>query len=339
MNKQVQAARKRAAEILQGSDASLTLTDSGVNRNGQKYRIYDLTVERKLDDGDIRAIKDCGHQVRLKYKNLAATEETICFFRINGGGIFLVCDYDGMCDFKGAETVWKQFPKMEETKRAGGAAGRFDAASLRNTKSLNTPNTAGGFLSWDAVWHKKLLRTASYTYWNNKGGDEKTWIGATPGMLGRRLKKGQVKSLVEKTPEYKKLKLVELKRRVIVENLMYHLGLWWHGRKQKAKAIEILPVHAEHLCTVTGETHNASACYPHIDGNTTHGIEIMTTWRGNEWRRDPPTCFPLLNLQVTCRSHRDVFFSNLKGDIHLLHFAFRGNLTSWSRLWGPKLIS
>lgn len=152
MNKQARAARKRAAEILQDSDAGLTLTMEGkCTENGQKYRIYDVTVERTLDDRDIRAIKDCVHQVRLKYINFAATKETICFFRINGGGIFLVCDYDGLKDFKGAEqkTVWKQFPKMGETKRAGGAAGRFDAGNLRNTKSLNTPNTAGGFVSWD----------------------------------------------------------------------------------------------------------------------------------------------------------------------------------------------
>jgi hypothetical protein len=74
--------------------------------------------------------------------------------------------------------------------------------------------------------------------------EDKSWMGATPSMFGRQLKTPKVKSFFQLLPEYKKLKLAELKRRVIVEYLMHHLGLWWHGRKQNAKAIEILPVHA-----------------------------------------------------------------------------------------------
>ena len=88
--------------------------------------------------------------------------------------------------------------------------------------------------------------------------EDKSWMGATPSMSGRQLKKPKVKFFFQLLPEYKKLKLAELKRRVIVENLMHHLGLRWHGRKQKAKAIETLPVHAEHLCTGTGETQGCS---------------------------------------------------------------------------------
>ena len=49
--------------------------------------------------------------------------------------------------------------------------------------------------------------------------EDKSWMGATPSMFGRQLKKPKVKFFFQLLPEYKKLKLAELKRRVIVENL------------------------------------------------------------------------------------------------------------------------
>ena len=113
---------------------------------------------------------------------------------------------------------------MGETKRAGGAAGRFDAVNLKRTKSLHTENTAGGDIFWDSTMGKTLLRTTPYIY-PNKRGEEKTWFGATPGMFGRQLKKGAVKSYYQKSPEFKKLKQAELQRRLVVEDLMVRLGL------------------------------------------------------------------------------------------------------------------
>ena len=268
-----------------------------------------------------------------------ARPHTICLF-LPCGGVFLACDFNGLEGVLSDEqqrALWAEFPTMGETKRAGGAAGRFDAANLKRTKSLNTENTAGGHISWDSSGGKKLLRTAGYTY-TNRYGEEKTWIGATPAMFGRQLKKGVVRSLAQKLPDFKKLKFAELQRRVRVEKLLHYLGLQWHARQGTAADISV--VRRDEVCAGTGETHNACSVFPHLDGNTSHGIEIMTTWReySSRQRVNPPTCFPLLKLQVTCRPNCDVFFSNLKDDLRLLHFAHRGQLTSWSRLWGPRLI-
>lgn len=118
MNKQVRAARKRAAEILQGSDAGLTLeTEGEYTENGQKYRIYDVTVKYTLDAEDIRAIKDCCHQVRQRYIDFAAQPYTICFFSINSR-IFLVCDYGGLKDVLTdveLKSMWKKFPSLHNS--------------------------------------------------------------------------------------------------------------------------------------------------------------------------------------------------------------------------------
>ena len=78
--------------------------------------------------------------------------------------------------------------------------------------------------------------------------------------------------------------------------------------------MEIAGLNWDELCAGTGETHNACLVYPHVDGNTMHGIEIMTMWRElrSRQRVNPPTPFPLLKLEVTCRPNGDVFFSNLE---------------------------
>ena len=133
MNKQVLLSRNRAASILKKTSPQLILLKEGTY-NGQKFKLYRVEVEYDIDKGEVRAIKDCCHQVNLPYVDFKATSATICLFSWPEGGVFLACDYNGLegvLSDKEQQALWAKFPEMGETKRAGGAAGHFDAVNLK----------------------------------------------------------------------------------------------------------------------------------------------------------------------------------------------------------------
>jgi len=338
MEKAAKESRAIASFAIARGTVKMSTRLHGVYR-GKKYTVYDIDAVHKVNAPQKRCVQDTIHAVKVDFNYVEPVTNTIAIYCLDKK-TFLICDFDGIKRVLSREEeveLCKTFGPMHEVKRAGGAAGRFTRASLNYTSCLRTDNCADGHIEWKANVGEKSLRTCPYVY-TNKQHEEKRWLGASPAMLGRRLKTAAVQNLFLSSSIFKKLKLKEMERRANVEGLMAYLGLCWFGRDCPPSNPLPPPGLLEKYCTSTGETHNGCFIYPHLDGNTTRGIEIMTTWRRLSRYSDRPTFFPLLKLAVTCRANRDIFFSNLIEDFRLLHFSNRGRSTAWSRLWGPLIM-